>query len=78
MVVDSLTDRDLAILAMERQFWKTPGGKETAIREVLGMTPIRFYQRLNQIIASPAALAHDPVTVNRLRRIAVGRRLQRR
>ncbi|MDP7729554.1 DUF3263 domain-containing protein [Mycobacterium sp. TY813] len=67
--MDSLSDLDEAILAVERQFWKAAGAKEEAIRDQLGMTPIRYYQRLNQLIATAAALAYDPVTVNRLRRI---------
>lgn len=71
--MDSLSDHDRAILAMERQFWKTVGAKEAAIRNQLGMTPIRYYQRLNQVIDSEVALACDPPTVNRLRRIAAGR-----
>lgn len=68
--MEGLTGEDKAILAMERQFWKAAGAKEEAIRDQLGMTPIRYYQRLNQLIATAAALAYDPVTVNRLRRIA--------
>jgi hypothetical protein len=55
------------------------GAKEAAIRDDLGMTPVRYYQRLNQIVDTEAALAHDPVNVNRLRRIrsANGRRSTR-
>lgn len=67
--MDSLTDHETAILALERQFWRSPGAKDDAIRDQLGMTPIRYYQRLNQLAASEAALALDAVTVNRLRRI---------
>lgn len=67
--MDRLTDHDLAILAMEQQFWKASGAKEEAIRGQLGMSPLRYYQRLNQLIATEAALAHDPTTVNRLRRL---------
>lgn len=73
--MEGLTGEDKAILAMERQFWTTAGAKEEAIRDQLGMTPIRYYQRLNQLIATAGALAHDPVTVNRLRRIRAPRRV---
>lgn len=72
--MDSLTDHDRAILAMERQFWKTVGAKEETIRDHLGMTPIRYYQRLAQIVWSSAAAAYDPVTTHRLRRISSGQR----
>lgn len=67
--MDSLTDHDMAILALEAQWWKTAGGKEDAIRDQLGLTPVRYYQRLNQLVDTQGALAHDAVTVNRLRRI---------
>ncbi|MFV8317096.1 DUF3263 domain-containing protein [Mycobacterium sp. 23] len=74
--MDSLTDHDRAILAMERQFWKTVGAKEETIRDHLGMIPIRYYQRLNQLLASDAALSYDPVTVNRLRRLTAPRNVR--
>lgn len=67
--MDSLTDRDRAMLDLERGWWATPGGKETAIVARLGVSPVRYYQRLNRIVESTAALAYDPVTVNRMRRI---------
>lgn len=73
--MDSLSDLDKAMLAVERQFWRSAGAKEEVIRDQLGMTPIRYYQRLNQLIATAGALAHDPVTVNRLRRIRARRRV---
>jgi hypothetical protein len=56
-------------LALEGQFWQTSGAKEDAVRQELGMTLVRYYRRLNQLVDGEAALAHDPVTVNRLRRI---------
>lgn len=67
--MDSLSNCDIAILVFERQFWRTTGAKDQAIRDQLRMTPVRFYQCLNQLLTSPAALRYDPVTVNRLRRI---------
>lgn len=66
--MDSLTDTDLAILNLEAQFWATAGGKEQAIRD-MGMTPVRYYQRLNQLADTEQALAADSVTVNRVRRL---------
>jgi hypothetical protein len=70
--MDSLTDLERQILAMEAQWWATCAGKDEAIRAA-GLTPVRYYQILAQLIRSEAALAHDPVTVNRLRRIAASR-----
>jgi hypothetical protein len=62
------------MLAFERQWWRRPGAKETAIRDSFGMTPTRYYQVLNALVDTPAALATDPVLVKRLRRVRTGRR----
>ncbi|MGA4958407.1 DUF3263 domain-containing protein [Streptomyces lavendulocolor] len=72
-----LTDRDRAVLAVERRSWPGPGAKERAIREQLGLSPTRYYQLLNALLDDPAALAHDPVTVNRLRRLRASREARR-
>ncbi|TXS41121.1 DUF3263 domain-containing protein [Streptomyces sp. uw30] len=73
----ALADRERAILALERRGFAGPGAKERAIREELGLAPVRYYQLLNALLDDPRALAHDPVTVNRLRRIRQTRRAQR-
>ena len=58
------------MLDLEREDWSTsPGGKETAIRERIGLREMRYYQLLNQLITTEAALAYDPLTVNRLLRL---------
>ncbi|MCM2577246.1 DUF3263 domain-containing protein [Streptomyces meridianus] len=72
-----LSDRDRAVLALERRSWPGPGAKERAVREQLGMSPTRYYQLLNALLDDPLALAHDPVTVNRLRRLRETRRRRR-
>ena len=72
-----LSDRDRAVLGVERRSWAGPGTKERVIRERLGMSPTRYYQLLGALIDDPLALAHDPVTVNRLRRIRDARRARR-
>lgn len=72
-----LSPRDRAVLAVERRSWSGPGAKERAIRERLGISPTRYYQLLNALLDDPRALAHDPVTVNRLRRVRDARRARR-
>ncbi|MEU7583675.1 DUF3263 domain-containing protein [Streptomyces sp. NPDC041068] len=72
-----LSERDRAVLALERRDWPGPGAKERAIREQLGMVPVRYYQVLNALLDDPRALAHDPITVNRLRRVRESRRDER-
>ncbi|MFM9446208.1 DUF3263 domain-containing protein [Streptomyces acidiscabies] len=69
--------REQDILALERRSFPSPGVKERAIREDLGMSPVHYYQLLNALLDDPRALASDPVTVNRLRRVREGRREER-
>jgi hypothetical protein len=69
--------RERDILALERRGFSGPGAKERAIREELGLAPVRYYQLLNALLDDPRALSHDPVTVNRLRRIRETRRAER-
>ncbi|WP_345009319.1 DUF3263 domain-containing protein [Streptomyces shaanxiensis] len=73
----ALADREQAILALERRGFPGPGAKERAIREELGLAPVRYFQLLNALLDDPRALAHDPVTVNRLRRVREARRAER-
>ncbi|EYR61909.1 hypothetical protein N866_14355 [Actinotalea ferrariae CF5-4] len=73
----ALTERDEQVLAFERQWWKYAGAKEQAIRELFEMSATRYYQVLNALIDSPAALAHDPMLVKRLRRMRSSRQRAR-
>jgi hypothetical protein len=74
---DGLDRRDREILAFERQWWKYAGAKEQAIRELFDMSATRYYQVLNALIDTPAALAADPMLVKRLRRLRASRQRQR-
>jgi hypothetical protein len=75
--IDGLGRRDREILAFERQWWKYAGAKEQAIRELFDMSTTRYYQVLNTLIDTPAALAADPMLVKRLRRLRASRQRQR-
>lgn len=68
MALDTLTEREQAILDLEQQWWSTAAGKEDAIRS-MGLSPVRYYQLLNRLLATERAVAYAAVTVNRLRRI---------
>jgi hypothetical protein len=72
-----LDRRERDILALERRGFSGPGAKERAIREELGLAPVRYYQLLNALLDDERALAFDPVTVNRLRRVRDARRGER-
>ncbi|WP_328872206.1 DUF3263 domain-containing protein [Streptomyces sp. NBC_00287] len=77
MEKEPLHPRERSILALERRGFPGPGAKERAIREELGLAPVRYYQLLNALLDDERALAHDPVTVNRLRRVRDSRRAER-
>jgi len=72
-----LGEQDRAILDFERQWWKYAGAKEAAISELFGMSATRYYQTLNALIDTDAALAHDPMLVKRLRRLRSARQRER-
>ncbi len=64
-----LSERDAQILDFERQWWRYAGAKDDAISELFDLTATRYYQILNSLLDNPAALAHDPMLVKRLRRM---------
>jgi hypothetical protein len=72
-----LSERDREIIAFERQWWKYAGAKEQAIRELFDMSATRYYQVLNSLIDSPAALEADPMLIKRLRRLRASRQRAR-
>ena len=64
-----LSDRDRAILDFERFWWTTgAGSKERAIREALGLSAARYYEVLNGLLDSAAAMDYDPLVIRRRRR----------
>lgn len=73
----TLSERDRAILAFERQWWRFPGAKEQGIREEFDMTAARYYQILNALLDDPEALKADPLLVKRLRRMRDERQASR-
>jgi hypothetical protein len=74
----ALTDREEQILAFERKWWKHAGSKEQAIRDAFSLSATRYYQLLNGLLDSPAALERDPLLVARLRRLRSTRARTRR
>ncbi len=75
---DVLSARDAHILDFERQWWKHAGAKEEAIRGEFALSAARYYQVLNAVIDSPAAVRHDPMLVGRLQRARDARTSARR
>ena len=69
----SLSDLEIRILDFERSWWRYAGAKESAIKELLDLTPARYYQMLNNLIDRDDALATAPILVKRLRRLREAR-----
>lgn len=63
-----LTDRDRAMLELERSWFRYAGAKETLVRERFGVSATRYYQELGALIDRPEALAYDGQLVRRLQR----------
>lgn len=72
-----MTDLELAVLSFERGRWRYAGAKEAAIHERFGWSAVRYYQVLGALLDRPEALAADPLTVKRLRRLRDARRRAR-
>jgi hypothetical protein len=77
VVPRALSRREHDMLTFERQWWRRPGAKETAIRDQFGVSPTRYYQVLNALVDRSEALAADPLLVRRLRRLRSARQQQR-
>jgi hypothetical protein len=73
-----LTARDREVLAFEKTRWQYAGAKETAIRDVFGLSATAYYQLLNALIDRPEAYTAEPVLVKRLLRLRGTRRAGRR
>lgn len=69
-----LSDRDAAILDFEDAWWSAPQGKEAEVLDRFGLSSAVYHQILNRLLDDPAALAHKPLLVKRLRRLRAARR----
>lgn len=63
-----LSARDKEILDFEHRHWTYAGSKEQGIKDLFDLSSTRYYQILNQLIDSEAALAYKPLLIKRLRR----------
>jgi hypothetical protein len=73
----ALTDRERAMLAFERSWWRHAGSKEQAIRETFELSATHYYRLLNALLDVPAAAEFDPLVVGRLRRLRASRTRRR-
>ena len=73
----SLADRERAILDFERSWGSEDVEKEILVSQRFGINTAEYYRVLNDLIDRPEALAHDPLSVRRLRRLRDRRRRAR-
>ena len=68
---EGLSEQDKTVLDIAKRHSVTlrPGALETEVRETLDMSPTSYWMKVNRLLDTQHALEHDPVTVNRLRRI---------
>lgn len=72
-----LSEFQTALLDFEKGWWALPGSKEAEIRERFDISTTRYYQLLNALIDTEAAIAYDPLLVKRLRRLRSARQRDR-
>jgi len=65
-----LGERDREILEFERAHWGSIPNKESAVREHLGLSVARYYQRVYAICALPQAVEYDAVLVRNIQEAA--------
>ncbi|UUG69895.1 helix-turn-helix DNA binding domain protein [Gordonia phage Morkie] len=69
-----MTDDDRRMLDLAGQRWNYAGNLEQRVRDEFEISLTRFWQRVNHLCDTRAALEYAPATVNRLRRLRTARR----
>jgi len=64
-----MTRDDHALLQFEDAHPLEGGAKEDAMRRQLGLTPVRYQQRLLRVVRAPDAVAAFPLVVHRVERL---------
>lgn len=62
-----LTDTQKSMLDLASEKFKYAGSLDSAAMERFGMTPTRFWQEINVLIQTEAAVAYRPPTVAQLK-----------
>ncbi|QAY17641.1 helix-turn-helix DNA-binding protein [Gordonia phage Marteena] len=72
-----MTDDEKQMLDLAGARWNYAGSLEQTVRDELGISLTRFWQRVGQLCETREALEYAPTTVNRLRRIRETRDVSR-
>lgn len=62
-----LTDQQKAMIDLAGEHFKHAGSLDSAAMERFGMTPTRYWQEVNRLIQTEAAVAYRPSTVAQLK-----------
>lgn len=73
----SLTDLERELLDFAGLWFKYAGAQEQAMRDELGRSATRYWQKVNGLLDRPEAAEYAPVTVQRLRRLRASRMARR-
>lgn len=57
----------LALIDLATGFYRQPGHRENTIRSTYRVTPIRFWQYVNQLVVDVEVIAARPIECRRLR-----------
>jgi hypothetical protein len=68
-----LTERDQHMLTLAGTSYRRQGVRESDIGQLFNMSPTAFYQRVNQLLDTEAALAWNPLLLQRLRNARASR-----
>ena len=63
----TLTELDLAVLALEREVFLFPAAKSQVIADRFNLSPAMYYLHVSSLLDREDVLAHDPALVRRLR-----------
>ena len=75
--VDVISERHQAMLEFERTWWNHDEPKDVLIRARFQCSADDYYAELNDLVAQPGAMEHDPLVVRRLQRHRLRRRRER-
>lgn len=72
-----MTVKDRMTLDLASRHYAYPAVRDRHVRDQLGMSPARFWQRVAWLLQRPEAEQAMPTEVRRLRRLAEARRVSR-
>lgn len=63
-----LTDQDKRMLYLAGRTYQVESSRERDVWDAFGISMVRFWQQVRELIVTEPAIAHSPLTCSRLRR----------